>query len=460
MRQFTQGNQQAFADLEQRLAHAELVFRDCEFPPGCQPNMGRVGFSRRGEDRYALMVDPGIRYQGNSPEILQLFRDSEIIFDSFGTLVEFCQDTVRKAFEATPAQDFTKKHSAMRTPSATTNLDAVSEALENQHRQQTMCLPGATNISQRIATEVFGQDDALKVIADRASLHIARIAPVRPSTLFLLGPTGVGKTSAAEALARILSDISSTNYRYLRLDMAEYQEAYRVSQLIGAPQGYVGHSDGAQLTRHLAKHPRSIILFDEIEKAHPDVFRMLMNLMDAGRLSSPVSIDGKYEINASEAILIFTSNLGADHLLAEVDSASANDHADPAALDEICRQHLVQHRIPKELVARIQAFALFRALSSKHRAEAMVRAIQKTGIVYGIQVRRVAPEIVAGFLARTEQKFGVRQDEYLIERELGQLFVEAQREGAKEITLDTEDLSSPVTWKCHSENPGGTDDAI
>ena len=106
--------------------------------------------------------------------------------------------------------------------------------------------------------------------------------------MFAVGPSGVGKTRAAEALAQALNGLleAGAGYQFLRLDMAEYQESHRVSQLLGAPQGYVGHGEGSQLLDTLAANPRTIVLFDEIEKAHPSILRVLMNAMDAGRLSS------------------------------------------------------------------------------------------------------------------------------------------------------------------------------
>src|SRR5205807_2293117 len=103
--------------------------------------------------------------------------------------------------------------------------------------------------------------------------------------VFAVGPSGVGKTRTAEAMAQVLREVDEDNeaYQFLRLDMTEYQEAHRVSQLIGAPQGYIGHGEGSQLIDALRANRRTIVLFDEIEKAHPAILRVLMNAMDAGR---------------------------------------------------------------------------------------------------------------------------------------------------------------------------------
>lgn len=417
MKQFIQGTPEAFADLQRRLGHSTLVFNDCEFPPGSTPARGRVAFEARPDNRYALLVDLGTRYPG-ADAIRPLFSDGERVFPNFESLVGFFKGPLNDVFASTNRL----------SPEDITNLDAVTDAMAARRQAVTDIHPDA--IRERIEASIYGQESAVRTIADLAARHISRLEPNRPATVFLLGPTGVGKTSACQALADALDD---TGYQFLRLDMAEYQEAYRVSQLLGSPQGYVGHNEGSQFIRHLARHPKSIILFDEIEKAHPDVFRMLMNLMDAGRITSPTSIDGKYEIDARNAILAFTSNLGAERLLAETHRLDRDAGED--AIDELCRRHLIEQRIPRELVGRIQAFALFQPLEARHRAAAMVGAIERIGRAYGVTVREVAPEVVADLIARGDQRFGVRQDEYLIERTLARLFIDAYRDGLRQTAI-------------------------
>ncbi|MDQ3181832.1 MAG: AAA family ATPase [Acidobacteriota bacterium] len=157
-------------------------------------------------------------------------------------------------------------------------------------------------------------------LSSRVSRHLARSNPRRPTTVFAVGPTGVGKTQTAETLARSLSRLmpNRQNFHFLRLDMSEYQERHRVSQLLGAPQGYIGYGEGAQLLDALAMYPRCVVLFDEIEKAHPDILRTLMNAMDAGRISSPHQNNGNRQIDCRKAIFCFTSNLESSGILQEL----------------------------------------------------------------------------------------------------------------------------------------------
>ncbi|AGX88734.1 AAA family ATPase [Candidatus Symbiobacter mobilis] len=420
MKQFINGSGDAFADLRQRLTRSTVVFSDCTLPSGCQPQRGRVGFEARPSGRYALLVDPGTAYAGTA-ELRPLFESGEIVFDSFDALIRFVQGPLSDAFDG-------RASSQAQAPETLTDLDAVADAVSE--RQKAIADIRVEDIQQSIQSTIFGQDSAVQTIAELAVRHASRRQPTRPTTLFLLGPTGVGKTSACQALAQSLKD---SGYQFLRLDMAEYQEAYRVSQLLGSPQGYAGHGDSSQFIRHLARYPKSVLLFDEIEKAHRDVFRMFMNLMDAGRISSAASVDGRHEIDARESILAFTSNLGADRLLGDIDQLERNAGED--LIDELCRRHLVEQHIPRELVGRIQAFALFRPLESRHRAAAMVAAIERTGRTYGVSVKEVTPESVAELIARADQRFGVRQDEYLIERSLGKAFINAYRDGLQDVRV-------------------------
>ena len=152
---------------------------------------------------------------------------------------------------------------------------------------------------------MVGQDQALELVTDAILRSKAQIQDEnRPIGSFLfLGPTGVGKTEVAKALAQQLFDSES---HIVRIDMSEYMEKHSVSRLIGAPPGYVGYDEGGQLSEAVRRNPYSIVLFDEVEKAHPDVFNVLLQILDDGRItdSKGVTVDFK------NTLLIMTSNLG------------------------------------------------------------------------------------------------------------------------------------------------------
>jgi ATP-dependent Clp protease ATP-binding subunit ClpB len=167
-------------------------------------------------------------------------------------------------------------------------------------------------MEERLRHRVVGQDQALERVANAIRRSRAGLSdPKRPIGSFIfLGPTGVGKTELARALAEFLFDDERA---LLRIDMSEYMEKHSVARLIGAPPGYVGYEEGGQLTEQVRRRPYAVVLFDEIEKAHPDVFNILLQIMDDGRLT-----DGKGRVvDFKNTILIMTSNLGSSYLQAE-----------------------------------------------------------------------------------------------------------------------------------------------
>jgi ATP-dependent Clp protease ATP-binding subunit ClpB len=164
-------------------------------------------------------------------------------------------------------------------------------------------------MEERLAQRVVGQEEAVKAVSDAVRRSRAELSdPHRPIGSFLfLGPTGVGKTELAKALAEFLFD---TDDAVIRLDMSEYMEKHNVSRLVGAPPGYVGYEEGGALTEAVRRRPYAVVLFDEIEKAHPDVFNVLLQVLDAGRLT-----DGQGRIvNFKNTVVIMTSNVGSELL--------------------------------------------------------------------------------------------------------------------------------------------------
>jgi ATP-dependent Clp protease ATP-binding subunit ClpB len=210
----------------------------------------------------------------------------------------------------------------------------------------------------RLRERVVGQDDALTTVANAIRRSRAGLSdPKRPIGSFIfLGPTGVGKTETARALAEFLFDDEQA---LVRIDMSEYMEKHAVSRLIGAPPGYIGYDEGGQLTEAVRRRPYSVVLFDEIEKAHPDVFNVLLQILDDGRLT-----DSKGRtVDFKNTVLIMTSNLGAHILQGEnLSSESAFDQA----RDEV--MEVLRQSFRPEFLNRVDDIVIFRPLGEEQLA--------------------------------------------------------------------------------------------
>lgn len=204
------------------------------------------------------------------------------------------------------------------------------------------------HLEERMKKRVMGQDEALKLVSEAIMRARAGIKdPNRPIGSFIfLGPTGVGKTEVARTLAYELFD-SETHM--VRIDMSEYMESHSVSRLVGAPPGYVGYDEGGQLTEAVRRNPYSIILFDEIEKAHRDVFNILLQILDDGRITDS---QGR-TVDFKNTIIIMTSNLGSEYILENKENAS-----------ELVMSEL-RHTFKPEFINRIDEIIVFNSLSKK-----------------------------------------------------------------------------------------------
>ena len=237
-------------------------------------------------------------------------------------------------------------------------------------------------MEERLHQRVVGQDEAIRAVANAIRRARAGLQdPNRPLGSFIfLGPTGVGKTELARALAEFLFDDEAAT---IRIDMSEYQEKHTVSRLIGAPPGYVGYEESGQLTEAVRRRPYSVVLFDEIEKAHPEVLNVMLQLLDDGRLT-----DGKGRtVDFKNAVVIMTSNVGS-HLIAEEVGAGTT------SLSEGTRRQVLdvlRQQFRPEFLNRVDEIIVFHPLSRDQMRS--IVDIQLRGLMKRLEDRKIHVEL-------------------------------------------------------------------
>ena len=262
-----------------------------------------------------------------------------------------------------------------------------------------------TELHQR----VIGQDEAITAVADAVRRSRAGLQdPKRPIGSFIfLGTTGVGKTELAKALAEYLFNDESL---MTRIDMSEYQEKFSVSRLVGAPPGYVGYEEGGQLTEAVRRKPYSVVLFDEIEKAHPDVFNILLQVLDDGRLT-----DNKGRVvNFKNTIIIMTSNLGSGFIQSKFDEMRGKSESEQEHLLEETKEgvfEMLKKTIRPEFLNRIDDIIMFQPLKKEEirlivrlQVAAIVNRLAEQGITLQVDEDAIAQIAEAGF----DPEFGAR----------------------------------------------------
>jgi len=491
MRQFIQGDDAAFEALSQTLGGGCISFAEQDMPFGARPERARVGFERIEGDGVRLLVERGVECPRAQTHTRQWLECGERAFSSFNQMREWIRGDLITDYQMEPDGDATdpaterpisetpilerpilERPAAAQTqltPAQLTDLSAVSFTRAEEIPPQAM----EERLFDALQARIRGQDAVLSALSQRVARHLARTAPRRPLTFFALGPTGVGKTRTALSLSELLSSRMlaassgppsatattlssiSSGYGFLRLDMSEYQERHRVSQLLGAPQGYVGYGDGAQLADALATNERTVVLFDEIEKAHPDIWRALMNAMDAGRLSRPApGRGGSRDIDCRQAIFFFTSNLDngveaelrkreEEHQQSPLSGALSQQPMVPLPedcppgdkgghwqhfVDEVCRRQMRAVGMVPELIGRISCFLAYRPLNERARAEILTLAITSIAAEYGLIIEYIEPSVISYLLRLSSgNEWGARPDEYLADEQLGAIFAAARQ---------------------------------
>jgi ATP-dependent Clp protease ATP-binding subunit ClpB len=329
-------------------------------------------------------------------------KEQEKVIDTYSAQLDAMNQTSRLMKEEVDAEDIAE------AVAKTTGIP-ISKMLQSEKEK-------LLNLEDELHKRVVGQDEAISAVADAIRRSRAGLQdPRRPIGSFIfLGTTGVGKTELAKALADYLFD---DDRMMTRIDMSEYQEKHSVSRLVGAPPGYVGYDEGGQLTEAVRRKPYSVILLDEIEKAHPDVFNILLQVLDDGRLT-----DNKGRVvNFKNTIIIMTSNMGSQIIQANFEDVTERNREEVMEKTKIEVTDLLRQTIRPEFLNRIDEIILFQPLL-KGEIRGIIRIqledLQKLVVKNGIHLE--FSEYLIEYLAENgfDPQFGARPLKRLIQKEI------------------------------------------
>jgi ATP-dependent Clp protease ATP-binding subunit ClpB len=299
-------------------------------------------------------------------------------------------------------------------------------------------------LGDHLHKRVVGQDEAVEVVADAVVRARSGLKdPNRPIGSFIfLGPTGVGKTELARALAEFLFD---DDKNMVRLDMSEYQEKHTVARLVGAPPGYVGYDEGGQLTEAVRRRPYTVILFDEIEKAHPDVFNVLLQILDDGRLTHG---HGR-TVDFKNTVVIMTSNVGSQLILAYRggDDVESYEHMKKEVLEALRQQ------FRPEFLNRVDEIVVFHSLAREHLKQ--IVEIQLEHLRDRLAERHITLELTERArehiaLSGYDASYGARPLKRAIQREietpLGRLLLKGEVKDGQTVSVERDSASAGLKF--------------
>lgn len=375
-----------YHDLRQRVDLCARIGRsyelgDCRLPSGCRPGHTVPGFWKQ-ESAYFFYLRPAVDYVGKSPALRRFFAQNMRRFDSFEELT-----CLLRSLSAAPPK-----------------LPAFEEASKDYH-----------SLLDILKGHIVGQDAALEAVSFKLWGHISKTAPARPLSLILYGPTCVGKSELCKSVSPALNRLlGGKRYRTVWTELNTFTEAHSVYRLTGAPPGYAGYEDPPVL-ESVRENPCTVYIFDELDKAHPELLKVFMSILDEGRCAArKADGEGNWDLDFRRCVFLFTTNADLSapppplgFTLPEV-QAPVPCQTGRAGLaqrlyqaDEAARRALVRGGTLKEIAGRFSGLIGFQQLTPAAREAVTTRQIAALGREFGLQIRQVDPDI-AGALTPSD----------------------------------------------------------
>lgn len=389
------------------LLKAGPSFAPSEFPAYIRPM----------SDHFQLRMGQPVQYTGDNQQLQEFASHGWHNESSLDELIGF----IRQHFNQSEIRQEQRGLLQETTPPVITDLQEAKRHLINSKNGGRILIT-VEELKNKMQNRIHGQVACVNIIAEKVALEFAKIERKRPLSFFFFGPSGVGKTEASLVLAESLDFLElGIKYKLIRFNMNEYQERHSAYRFVGAPPSYVGYGDTPLLFQEIQRNPYLVILLDEIEKAHPDIFKTLMALVDTGELSHAASGGNCTKAEFGRCIVIFTSNINyteASHLRERFPDMGS------AEFQVQARESLVRERIPPEIVGRIGCYLMFSKLQPEDLLLIITNKIQRCGAVFGLTVVSVSPELLADMASKTaSSSFGVRIVEQMTEQMMAPKFL-------------------------------------
>ncbi|RJP52126.1 MAG: ATP-dependent Clp protease ATP-binding subunit [Anaerolineaceae bacterium] len=302
---------------------------------------------------------------------------------------------------------------------ANPNYEEYTEEVIKWISDANSFIPDVKIIFDRVKNEILGQENSVEMLCQTAVEHIAKVAPNHPLVLVAVGPTGTGKSESVASLAKVLQEVyPELGYGFVRINLSQYKESYRVSELFGSPPGYVGYETKTNLVQALSASPKQVILWDELEKAHPLVITALLSLLDNGSLLLPAPLeDGRFYLDCRHAIFVFTTNLVWEPIYNAL--LVANSFGNPDIVNKVCQRHFTDAGQLPELVGRLRQFLFFRPLDEFTEKAIILQSVNKLAKEYDLEVSNCNDDVISIIYEQEREKsLGARPLQSIVNRML------------------------------------------